>query len=1001
MRVLVIASAMCLSTFGLAVATDALAAARKPTSIEAQGLGSALEALAKERAFQLVYRPEYVQDHWTSGAAGELTSTEALTRLLTGTGLTFRYLNEKTVTIEPAATAPRAAADATSEPSASNAVPDAKADPASAPLDEIVVTGSHLTGESQGGANLRVATSVEIEQSGTSSLSGFLRKIPEIGADGFGENRVNTSSPGTAAASLRGLGANSTLVMLNGRRVTPAPFAQGGSAAALGTIQFVDLNMIPVDAVERVEVLKDGASAIYGADAVAGVVNLILKDEADGLSLRTYAGSFAGGIDAGTVKASAFGGARTGNFKFFALGNYMHQDRIQYGQLAPKQIALSNGSNPGTFIVPVGGRNPITGAIIPAGTAAAARTFTVDASSTGSAPTFNTTPATAPQNRYDINAELMPQPLVTRAGALATASYEFNPSLTAYVELNYQRNTNDEFLSASPISNLNTVTLPANAVYNPFGVAVTNSPTAGATLVYRFTEAGSRITETTNEFSRIVSGLKGDFGATWSWDASVLHNRSTSHNDLEGGWLSQAAVNAALADPNAATALNLFTNANTHNSADTIARLRSNATRDAFTEINSAGAKATGAVFDLPTGTINLAVGAEWREERFRDRRTDDQLLNQSTPVAQSKGSRRVEAAYAEVRLPLASPQNGIPALHELELNVAGRAEHYSDAAFSNTAVPKVGMRWQPLDGQVTLRASWGKGYRVPSLAELYQPQTLSIGFNLPDPLRAGRPGSNINDTATGQRQIVSGGNPDLDPEKSESWNYGVLLQPDFAPGLSLSLDYYEVEVDDRIGPPAAANVILANPDLFPGFVDRAPPTASDIANGLPGELIRIRTVTGNFGTASTDGVDLSAAYRIQAERLGDFTLSAAGSKVLHTRLQSRRDLPTVNTAGTYEVPKVRANASIGWSLGQWGAVVTADYISSFSDLAPSVRRVDSQTIAGLQGSYDFQSDLKVTLGVNNLFDDEPPLTSGSTAYAERTSYYLPRFIYLDATKKF
>jgi len=1030
MRALVVASAMCLSMLSLATATEAQAATRKPTRIEPQGLAAALQRLAKEREFQIVFRPEVVQDRRTAGATGELTANEALTQLLAGTNLTFRYLNDHTVTIEPIAPAspPKSTLPAKGSPPASriesngplsgrmrlaqaggastassesSAQGDSSAENAMS-LEEVVVTGSHLRGgESRGGTNLRIATSVEIEESGVSSLAGFLKKIPEIGAEGFGENRVNTSSPGTAAVSLRGLGANSTLVLLNGRRVSPAPFAQGGSAAALGTIQFVDINMIPVDAISRVEVLKDGASALYGADAVAGVVNFILKDQADGVTLRTYAGDFPGDISASSFKASAFGGTTLGNFKFFALGNYMHQERIQYGQLSPKRVALSNGSNPGTFIVPVGAINPITGEVVPAGTPAADRTFTVDGSSGTSSPVFNTTPATDPQNRYDINAELMPQPRVTRAGALANATYELGSSLAAYAELNYQRNTNDEFLSASPITNLNTVILPADAVYNPFGVTVTNSPAAGANLVYRFTEAGPRITETTNEFSRVVTGLKGGFGSTWSWDASVLYNHATSHNDLAGGWLSQAAVNAALADPNPATALNLFTNGSVRNSPETIDRLRSNATRDAFTDLLSVGVKATGAVFELPTGTVNLAIGAEWREERFRDKRSDDQLLNQSTPVGESRGTRRAEAAYAEISVPLASPANGIPALHALDLNLSGRAEHYSDAGFSNTAVPKIGLRWQPLGEQITLRASWGKGFRAPSLAELYQPQTTSVAFNLPDPLRAGRPGSNVNDGATGQRQVVSGGNTELRPEKSESWNYGVLFRPSFAEGLSLSLDYYEIEVEDRIGPPAAANVVLANPDLFPGFVDRAAPTASDLANGLPGELIRIRTVIGNFGTASTDGLDLAAEYRFGSESLGEFTFRASGSRVLHTRIQSRRDLPTVDTAGTYEVPRTRGSGSVSWNRGDWGAVVTADYVSSFDDLAPSVLRVDSQTVAGLQASYHFPYMTKVTLGVNNLFDKKPPLTGSSTGYAERTSYYLPRFIYLDATKRF
>ena len=870
-------------------------------------------------------------------------------------------------------------------------------------LEAFTVTGSNLrAGESVGGANLRVVTTAEIEQAGTGSLFTFLKKIPEVGANGFGENRVNTSSPGTASVSLRGLGANSTLVLLNGRRVTVAPFAQGGSAASLGTIQFVDLNMIPVDAVARVDVLKDGASAIYGADAVSGVVNLILKDNVQGSTVRAYYGGFPGDINAGTFKGSVYTGATSGKLKIFALANTMHQGKIQYGELSPKLLFLSNGNNPGTFTAPVGGTNPITGAVIPAGSAAVARTFTVDTSASGFPPVFNTTVATATQNRYNSNEALTPQPSVTRYGALATASYEISRALTAYGEVNYQKNKNREYLSPSPITNLNSVTLPANAAFNPFGVAVVNDPVVGATLVYRFTEAGPRVTDTTNEFKRIVGGVKGKLGATWAWDASALYNRSTAHNDLPSGWLSQAAVNAALRDPNKATALNLFTNGGkvTNNPA-TIASLNSNGTRDAFTELTGLDVKATGSVYKLAAGELNLATGVEWREENFRDHRTQDQLLNQSTPVPQSKGTRRVQAAYAEFSLPVTAPAQKIPGLSTLELNASGRAEHYSDAGFKNTAVPKLGLRWQPVDSQVTFRASWGKGYRAPSLAELYQPQSTSIVFNIADPLRAGKPGSNINDSATGQRQLVSGGNLLLSPEKSESSTYGFLFQPKALSGLSLSVDFYKVDVTDRIGSPATPAIILANPTLFPGFVDRAGPTTGDTTNGLPGELLRIRTVTGNYGTAVTKGVDFSAEYRLTTTDHGRITVRAAGSTVFHAVIKTRPDLASLETLRTYEVPNFRGNASLSWNYQKFGAGVAADYIAGFADLAPSPVRVKPQTITGLQLSYDLPRETKVTLGVNNLFDVNPPLTASTTGYAEQTSYFLPRFVYVDVTKRF
>ena len=872
-------------------------------------------------------------------------------------------------------------------------------------LEAFTVTGSNLrAGESLGGANLRVVTTAEIEQAATGSLYNFIKKIPEAGANGFGENRVNTSSPGTASVSLRGLGANSTLVLLNGRRLTPAPFAQGGSAATLGTIQFVDLNMIPVDALARVEVLKDGASAVYGADAVAGVANFILKDNVQGSTVRAFYGDFPGGIAANTFKGSVYTGATSGKLKVFALANFMHQAKIQYPEFSQKLVSLSTTQNPGTFVVPVGGTNPVTGAVIPAGTAAAGRTFAVSSTSTAFPPSFvaTTTTTTPTANRHNINEALTPQPRVTRSGALATASYELSPSATAYAEVNYQKNVNLEYLSASPITNLNTVVVPANAAYNPFGVTVTNDPVVGATLLYRFTELGPRATETTNEFKRVVGGLKGKLTDTWTYDASVLYNRSTSHNALVAGWVSQAAVNAALADTNRATALNLFNNGSTPaNNPATLAKLVSNGTRDAFTELTSLNAMATGSVYKLSAGDLKLATGGEWRDERFRDRRTQDQLLNQSTPVPQSKGSRRVSAAYVEFNLPLAAPAQKIPFLATLDLNAAGRAEHYNDAGFSNTAVPKLGLRWQPFDAQVTFRGSWGKGYRAPSLAELYQPVNTSVVFNIADPLRAGRPGSNSNDTTTGQRQVVSGGNPLLSPEKSESFNYGVQIQPRVFPGLSLGLDYYKVDVSDRVGASATPAIILANPTLFPGFVDRAAPTASDTANNLPGELIRIRQVIGNFGTAVTKGLDLSAEYRVTTKNLGKFTARAVGSTIYHAIIKTRPDLAAVETVRTFEVPHFRGNGSVAWNYQKFGAAVTADYIAGFPDAAPSTLRVKQQTVTGLQLSYDLPYATKVTIGANNLFDKNPPRTASSTGYAEATSYFLPRFLYLDITKKF
>lgn len=865
-------------------------------------------------------------------------------------------------------------------------------------LDALVVTGTNLrAGEAAASAvNLRIVTAAEAEQRGIDNVTALLRKIPEVGANGFAENRVNTSSPGTAAISLRGLGVNSTLVLLNGRRLTPAPFGQGGSAAGLGTESFVDLNMIPVSALARVEVLKDGASAIYGADAVAGVVNLILKDRIEGVTVTAGYGDFSGGITAPTLRGSIVAGGSAGATRATVIAEFLDRDEFLYGELALKAVLSLASNNPGTFVVPVGATNPITGDVIPAGTAAGGRTFTP--SRTG--PGFTT--ETTATNRFDANAAIRPQPATRRTGLLANVRHEFSDTLEVFLELGYQRNRNTEGLSAAPISALNSITLPANAVFNPFGVAVVNGGTAGQTMFYRFTELGDRLTFTTNESHRVVGGLTGEVFGTWTWEAAATYQRSTSHNDLQG-FPSQDRVNAALATLNPAQALNLFTNGTTvRNSPAVLASLESGATRDAATRLTAFDAKTAGSLFDLPAGPVALAVGGQFRTETFSDERSPVQLLNQAVPPAPARGDRDVTAGYVEVGVPVTAPAQSLVGLHSLDLNLAGRIESFSDAGIGEDVVPKIGVRWQPFDPQVSLRASWGEGFRAPSLAELYLPQTVAISFNIVDPARFGRPGSTVNDGNTGQRQVRSGGNPLLAPEKSESHTAGILIQPKFVPGLSLSVDYYKVTVTDRIGQPATPAIILANPALFPGAIVRAAPTASDTANGLPGELLEIRTVLGNFGRAETSGFDFAAEYRFSAGSLGRFTARGAASVVDQQTLRTRPDLPELETAGTYEVPEWRGDASLTWTREQVGATLGVNYIGGFADTAPSTLQVKQQITTDVQVSYRLDRwNTTVALGVNNLFDEDPPRTAFSTAYAERVSNLLPRFVYTQVTTRF
>ncbi len=872
----------------------------------------------------------------------------------------------------------------------------------SAPLqmEALSVTGSNLRiGESAGAANLRVLTPAEIEASGQTNLASLLRKIPEIGAQGFAENRVNTSSPGTAAVSMRGLGVNSTLVLLNGRRVTLAPLGQGGSAAGLGTEQFVDVNMIPVAAIARIEVLKDGASAVYGADAVAGVVNIILKKDIREGSLSLSYGDYTGGINAPILRGSFYTGAKEGKTSLSIIADWYKRDEFKFAELpqpVKRQLLLASNT-PGSFVVPVGATDPITGLVIPAGAAAAARTFTSDRTAAGPNATFTRQLQT--QNTFDANAAIRPQSEADRKGVVVVMRHELSNDVSAFLEFGWQKNKNVEGLSPAPISTLNTITLPANNPFNPFGVALTSNATQ--TMFFRFLELGDRLTSTRNKMERLVGGLEGKLPKGWTWDASTTWNKSTSHLDLKN-FPAQDKVNAALADTNRATALNLFANGTTvRNNPTTLAALDSGVTRDAKTELLAFDARTTGSAYTLPAGNVAVAIGAQWREEKFNDARTQVQLLNQGTPVAPAGGKRHVSAAYVEASAPLASAAQNIPALYALELNAAARVESFSDDGVGHTTVPRVGLRWQPIAKEITFRASWGRGFRAPALAELYLPQTTNIVFNIADPLRSGKTGSNANDTGTGQRLIRSGGNPLLAPEKSESTNFGALYSPSAIKGLSLSVDFYTIEVKNRIGAAATPAIILANPALFGDAIVRAAPTASDTANGLPGELREIRTVLGNFGSTKATGVDFAAEYRFAPGKFGRFTTRAAATLINSQTLRTRPDLAQVETVGLYEIPRWRGDASVHWTREKMSAAVNVNYVGGFQDTSPSPLFIKQQITTDVQFGHALPWGLRATVGVNNVFDRNPPATTFSTGYAERVNNFLPRFAYLELTKKF
>ncbi len=320
MRVALVSTAICLSLVGLSAADEARASVRRLTSIPEQELESALQSLARTRDLQVVYRTEVIGAYRSRGAAGELTESEALAQILSGTGLTYRYLDDQTITIVQAPT-PVAGPIAGSSSAAAESP-----QPAHAPVDEVLVTGSRLlSSESDGAVPVRTVTSEQIARSGQSTVGSFLASLPEVSV-AFTES-INEGNSGSSTVQLHGLPAGTTLVLLNGKRLE-----SGGSSSG----KFFDLNSIPASAIERIDIIPVGSSAIYGSDALAGVVNIILKTDFDGAEISARYGS-ARGTDEQAY--SAAWGHKWSRATVSLLGSYMHRDALG---LAERSISANS-----------------------------------------------------------------------------------------------------------------------------------------------------------------------------------------------------------------------------------------------------------------------------------------------------------------------------------------------------------------------------------------------------------------------------------------------------------------------------------------------------------------------------------------------------------------------------------------------------------------------------------------------------------------------------------
>jgi outer membrane receptor protein involved in Fe transport len=805
-------------------------------------------------------------------------------------------------------------------------------------LERVEIVGSHIKrADTEGPAPISTYSREEIEATGAGRVGEFLLTLPFAGAGSFDDrSTVLSSQLGAAGLSLRGLGPGATLVLLNGRRIAPYGVALDND----GT--FVDLNSLPLAAVERIEILRDGASAIYGADAIGGVVNIVLRRDFRGVETRLRGGASDG--DAASRYASVSLGA--GDLATDRVNAFVVVDA--YGRDAVPSTAREFSRS--TNQVPRGGTDWRSPASVPptvripgvgprAGVGCPPeQVFGLGPDNPGSLCVFDFAPY----------ADLLPK--VSRLGLLAVGSVAATPSLRLFAELAANRTDTEAQVAAAGIFG---APLPAAVPTNPYGRDVL--------VTWRAVELGPRHNDVTVDLRSAVVGAEG---AALGWDWSVAAGASaidTVYRSLDQLRTSTtlAALEAGTLDPFSAS-----------NDAAVLAPLKVDALDRFEGRSRYLQAKSTTDLTRLTHGPLALALGVEHRRESFA---TDldpltiagDLASGGISGTADASGRRTIGAAFAELNW---------PALAGVELQLAARYDHYSDYGASTS--PKVAVRWQPAK-TVLLRASAGRGFLPPTLPQIYKPRTEFIGLG-PDPVRC--PVTDTPEDCLGFDVLVSQqGNPELQPERSRQHNVGLVFEP--VGGVSIGIDVWRIAHVDKVR--FGDRYILENENLFPGHVVRAPASPEDIALGLPGPIIEFHDTYINVASRDTRGADLELKARLAPQPWGSVTVSALMSYLDRFAEQITPQSPAIDTAGLDGRPRVRAVFAATWQRGPWQTGVGMRYVGSYrygADVDAPLRTVASWTVFDLQAGWSSRRN-ELLFAVRNLFDCPPPMRDDALGY--------------------
>lgn len=812
-----------------------------------------------------------------------------------------------------------------------------------AKVEKIEVTGSNIRRiEGESALPVTVITREDIQRSGAQTAYEVIQNLPLSNGGPSNELRAVGNSVPLSGASLRGLGSTATLVLLDGRRMSN--FAYSASS--------VDLTSIPIAAIERVEVLRDGASAIYGSDAIAGVINFILRKDFTGLEVSALLAEpeQGGAREKRYTLTAGYGNPSKNGFNAFFTIDRREQSGLMLADRDFSRTSFfpalgvdgrSPNGNPGSYSF-VNAPNTFFPAPNCPPDRAVATGFCV-------------------QDVTPLAAMVTPTTKTTYFGRL---TWNFG-NHTLYGEAMYGENEIENMIAPTPLQ-LPTATafrMPANSPYNPFGREII--------VRWRTTQLGPRTSEIITEASRYLVGLTGQI-RSWDYNIGAGSTRSEAESTFTSGYLSTTAVRAGLASGR----INGLGDTSAQDFSVLQGAQVAGKTRQSTAKTDYVDGKISGELWQLPAGPLGVAVGFERRRESIDD--TPSAFVQSGDVVGGVAnqpigGSRNATALYIEANLPI---------LKSLEINPAVRYDDYSD--FGNSTNPKVGLRWQP-NKSFLVRTAWGTGFRAPGLNQLYLPTVSAFSATRDnDPLRCNRPGG-LQIDCNNQMRTQSGGNPGLRPEESEQFSLGLVWEP--LPGLSAEVTYWKINKRQDITT-LSVTTILNNIGRFGSLVVREAPTQQDISNGLPGVINFIRTDFQNVGNTRVTGYDFDLRYRFpNVPELGRFTLTTASTYL--QRYRSQLDGITYSVMeGRFinltPLPQWRHTVTLAWERTSWSASVRYNFIDDYedNDVIPARGqrgRVGVHETVDVQASYSGFKNFRVTLGVKNLTDRNPPFSLGST----------------------